>query len=142
MLAIKRSIGATTVIFIYAGCSIGRGVIPYSYHSSVPVAELIASSNLHNLHIPDAFSLKVDRYHCGCSFVSIKTNSCDPLFLIFVKFSFCTQVLPMRMLDFLDAPVPFLVSFSVLFLGVNKKNSTGQSFYFLLRMIELKNIDA
>ncbi|MBA0675356.1 hypothetical protein Goari_016904, partial [Gossypium aridum] len=62
----------------------------------------------HNLHIPAALSLKVDRYLCGCSLVSIKTNSCDPLFLIFVKFS-CTQVLPMRMLDFLDAPVPFLV---------------------------------
>ncbi|PPD95858.1 hypothetical protein GOBAR_DD07116 [Gossypium barbadense] len=59
-------------------------------------------------HIPAALSLKVDRYLCGCSIVSIKTNSCDPLFLIFVKFS-CTQVLPMRMLDFLDAPVPFLV---------------------------------
>lgn len=71
-------------------------------------------------HIPAALSLKVDRYLCGCSIVSIKTNSCDPLFLIFVKFS-CTQVLPMRMLDFLDAPVPFLVSFSVLFLGVKKK---------------------
>ncbi|KAA3459513.1 DENN domain-containing 5B [Gossypium australe] len=63
--------------------------------------------------------------------------------------SLLLPVLPMRMLDFLDAPVPFLVSFSVLFLGVEKKNSTlfgicqaGQSFYFILRMNELKNTDA